>query len=141
MPRSAAATGCVDFVLPPEKIAEEISRIISHPNAIKDRAAANAKQRRLSGPEESMASRIGKRHVERMNWPMPPADANLRKIFLMLRTKTGTDFTFYKSSTVRRRLARRLSANTIKSLEGYARFLQERPEEVEALYEDLLIHV
>src|SRR4029077_10751496 len=31
MPRSAAASGCVDFVLPPDAIAQEIARIGKHP--------------------------------------------------------------------------------------------------------------
>ena len=31
MPRSAVASGCVDFVLPPDKIADEIARIARHP--------------------------------------------------------------------------------------------------------------
>ena len=32
MPRSAVASGCVDFVLPPDKIAEEMARIARHPH-------------------------------------------------------------------------------------------------------------
>src|SRR5437764_5339953 len=31
MPRSAIAAGCVDFVLPPDRIAEELARICAHP--------------------------------------------------------------------------------------------------------------
>ena len=31
MPRNAVAAGCVDFVLPPKKIAEELARIAKHP--------------------------------------------------------------------------------------------------------------
>jgi two-component system CheB/CheR fusion protein len=31
MPASAIAAGCVDFVLPPEEIAKELSRIVRHP--------------------------------------------------------------------------------------------------------------
>src|SRR5215510_11473956 len=31
MPRSAIAAGCVDFVLPPDRIGEEIARIARHP--------------------------------------------------------------------------------------------------------------
>jgi len=141
MPRSAAATGCVDFVLSPEKIASEIARVISHPGATKGRAAANAKRRRITGNGESGISRWGRRHAGRVAWPVPPADINLRKIFLLLRAKTGADFTFYKMNTIRRRLARRMAANKIKDLEGYAKLLRERPGEIETLYQDLLIHV
>ena len=34
MPRSAIASGCVDFVLPPERIAQELSRLSHHPYVI-----------------------------------------------------------------------------------------------------------
>ncbi len=141
MPRSAAATGCVDFVLSPEKIAEEIARIISHPASTKNRAAANAKRRRVNANGESGVARWGRRLSNGIAWPVPPADINLRKIFLLLRTKTGTDFTFYKMNTIRRRLARRMAANKVKGLESYAKLLREHPAEIETLYQDLLIHV
>src|SRR5262249_5250871 len=32
MPRSAINAGCVDFVLPPERIAEELARLARHPH-------------------------------------------------------------------------------------------------------------
>jgi len=139
MPRSAAATGCVDFVLPPEKIAAEIARFVRHPEATKGRAAANA--RRRGQPNGDAAARWAQRLATKTSWPAAPADTNLRKIFLQLRAKTGTDFAFYKLSTIRRRLARRLQANKIKTLEGYGRFLREHPAEVDVLYQDLLIGV
>src|SRR5205085_6607041 len=44
MPRAAMGTGCVDFVLPPEKIAQELLRLIRAPDRIRSRAAANAKR-------------------------------------------------------------------------------------------------
>jgi two-component system CheB/CheR fusion protein len=139
MPRSAVATGCVDFVLPPDKIAEEIARFIRHPEATKGRATANAR-RRIPGNGEA-AARWAQRLTTNTSWPAPPADTNLRKIFLQLRAKTGTDFAFYKLSTIRRRLARRMAANKIKTLEGYSRFLREHPAEIDVLYQDLLINV
>lgn len=140
MPRAAAATGCVDFVLAPGKIAAEIARIIRHPHSTKVRAAANAKKRRISGNNESSVAAWGRRQ-SRMKWPEAPVDANLRKVFMLVRARTGTDFTYYKINTIRRRITRRIGATGAKDLEGYVRLLREQPGEIDTLYQDLLIHV
>lgn len=139
MPRAAAATGCVDFVLPPEKIANEIARLIRDPGATKGRAAANAK-RRKEVPTESWFD-SNQRLPKATSWPAAPSDANLRKLFMLLRARTGIDFSLYKPNTIRRRLQRRMSANKIRELGRYVRFAREHPAEVEALYRDLLINV
>ena len=51
------------------------------------------------------------------------------------------DFSYYKPPTVRRRLAHRLGARKLNTLAEYAAQLQQQPDEVLALYEDLLINV
>ncbi len=138
MPRAAVATGCVDFVLAPEKIAEELTRVIRAPGRVKIRAAANAKQRR---GQVTSKVRFGRKPQAVMTWPTAPGDGNLRKIFQLLRARSGLDFTFYKSNTIRRRLTRRLSLNKIKGLENYLKFLRHHPAELDALHQDLLINV
>lgn len=135
MPRSAVGTGAVDFVLPADKIGGEIERLLAQPDNTTRRAAANARHRRgkvTRGP----AGIPG-----RAEWPAAPEDLNLRKIFLLLRTRTGTDFSLYRPNTIRRRMARRMGLAKTKGLEQYLRFLREHPGEVEALYQDLLINV
>lgn len=143
MPRAAIATGCVDFVLPPPEIAKELSRVVSTPDSVPVRAAANAKRRR--GQVTSRAN-LGRRGIANslMNttgWPSLPEDPNLRKIFQLLRAKTGLDFTFYKNNTIRRRLNRRLTMNKVKDLENYVKILRNQPLELGALHQDLLINV
>jgi len=139
MPRSAIATGAIDFVLPPDKIAAEIGRLLATPLQARSRAAANARNRRRAAigadPKTSGAA------ATNAPWPAAPEDLNLRKIFVLLRTRTGTDFSYYRPNTVRRRLARRLTIHKLKNLESYARFLREHPTEIDALYQDLLINV
>ncbi len=135
MPRSALSTGCVDFVLPPQKIAEEIARIILRPDASKGRAAANAKTRRSSPRMNSRAS------GPMANFPPAPEDANLRKLFQMLRAKTAVDFGYYKPNTIRRRLARRMGLCKVANIEGYLKFIRDNPPELEALHRDFLINV
>lgn len=139
MPRSAVATGTVDFVLSPELIAGEIARMVLRPDATKTRAAANAKRRRSTVGVQPR--RRGENRVAGVPWPLAPEDANLRKIFHLVRGKTGLDFTFYKANTIRRRLSKRMAANKVKSVEGYARLLREHPAEIDALYQDVLINV
>ncbi|MDB6130912.1 MAG: regulator protein, partial [Verrucomicrobiales bacterium] len=125
--------------LSPEKIAGELARVIRSPKSTKGRAAANAKKRREVDTNGS--SSWSQKLPKGMSWPTPPTDVDLRKIFLLLRTKTGIDFTFYKTNTVRRRLQRRMAATKVKGLESYSRYLRENPREIDVLYQDLLINV
>ena len=62
-------------------------------------------------------------------------------IFVHLRTVSGIDFSQYKSSTLARRIQRRMVLHKLETLEEYAEYLQEHPEEVQVLYEEILIHV
>lgn len=140
MPRAAIATGCVDFVLPPPEIAKELARVVSTPDNIPVRAAANAKRRKsLASNRERLARPTN--GSPPTNWPPLPEDPDLRKIFQLLRAKTGLDFTFYKSNTIRRRLNRRLGINKVKDLENYLKILRNQPLELEHLHQDLLINV
>ena len=111
MPESAAATGVVDFVLPPEKIAEELASMSRHPALSPDIEA-------LFEDEDS-----------------------LQKIFHVLRRGTGVDFSLYKPNTIKRRLLRRLMLHKLKGLARYRVLLEKNPDEVRALHDDLLIHV
>lgn len=143
MPRSAVSTGCVDFVLPTEKIAAEISRLIDRPANTKNRAAANARDRKgkVSRDSNRFGNPITETDQTAITWPTAPEDPNLRKIFLLLRSRTGTDFSLYRPNTIRRRITRRMTITKAKTLEIYARYIRENPSEVDALYRDLLINV
>jgi two-component system CheB/CheR fusion protein len=116
MPRSAAATGAADYVLPPDKMAVELRRIARHP-AMKPRPGA------VGGPE--LAAR----------------EDDLNRIFMLVRAATGVDFTYYKHSTILRRINRRMLLHKLDALGDYVRFLQQTPAEVGVLYQDFLINV
>ena len=116
MPHSAIAAGVVDFVLPPEGIAREMARLGRHPYVALP-AAAKAED------------------------PLPESDENLNKVFILLRAAAGVDFSCYKPTTLKRRIARRMALHKIESLGHYVRFLKQTPGEVDALYQDLLINV
>ena len=67
--------------------------------------------------------------------------SNLEKIILLLRTQTGHDFSLYKKNTLIRRIERRMNVHQIEKLANYVRFLQENLEEVDVLFDELLIGV
>jgi chemotaxis methyl-accepting protein methylase len=63
----------------------------------------------------------------------------LQEIFILLRVKTGHDFSQYKPDTVQRRIERRLAVHQIETMGNYLLFLQQTPAETEALFHDLLL--
>lgn len=65
----------------------------------------------------------------------------LEKIFTLLRTATGYDFSRYKKNTVRRRIERRMGIHEIDSVADYVRFAEENPQELQLLFKELLIGV
>ncbi len=113
MPRSAVASGCVDFVLSPDKIAEEIARIASHPYVAPE-----------PDPQE-----LG---VE------PSSHARIAEI---VRGALGVDFSHYKRNTLLRRITRRMVMYKMTAMKDYEDLLQRDPIEVEALFQDILISV
>lgn len=62
-------------------------------------------------------------------------------IFHILRERYGTDFSYYKRATVERRITRRCDTQNIDDLMSYINLLSVDPNEVAALYSDLLIDV
>ncbi|MEQ1843193.1 MAG: protein-glutamate O-methyltransferase CheR, partial [Verrucomicrobiales bacterium] len=67
--------------------------------------------------------------------------SGLEKISILLRAKTGHDFSLYKKSTLYRRIERRMSLHQIGKIALYVRYLQENPPELEFLFKELLIGV
>lgn len=71
----------------------------------------------------------------------PENDGVYEKVFSLLRETSGVDFRLYKPGTVRRRTMRRMAVHKIDSVGDYVKHLHAHPEEVEQLYQDLLIPV
>jgi two-component system CheB/CheR fusion protein len=114
MPRSAIATGLVDYVLPAAEMAGHLIAYVAHAFG--------------QGAQPFPAQ-------------LPKSEDALKKIFILLRAQTGHDFSQYKHTTIKRRIERRMAVHQIVDLGGYVRFLQKTPVEVEALFRDLLIGV
>jgi two-component system CheB/CheR fusion protein len=114
MPRSAIATGLVDYVLPPAEMPAQLVAYVAHAFGRRPRPVLT---------------------------PTPKGGDALKKICTVLRAQTGHDFSQYKENTIVRRVERRMSLHQIEWLDGYVRYLQQTPAEVEALFRDLLIGV
>ena len=113
MPSSAINTGLVDIILAPEEMPE---KLLSYKNS---------------------SSKILKKILT-------PEDRNiqaLRKIFILIRNRTGHDFSQYKKSTVFRRVGRRMNLHQIEDISQYLRYLQENTEELDLLFKEFLINV
>ena len=65
----------------------------------------------------------------------------LEKVLILLRARTGHDFSLYKKTTVYRRIERRMGIHQIDRIAAYVRYLQENPQEVDLLFKELLIGV
>ncbi len=113
MPRAALSTGLADFVLPPDQMPAQLLSFAQHPYVVK---------------------------VERSETLLSD-EQGLTRVFAILREKCKVDFTFYKPSTVTRRIERRMTINQIDEIQGYVAFLANNPGEVTALYRELLIGV
>jgi two-component system, chemotaxis family, CheB/CheR fusion protein len=71
----------------------------------------------------------------------PDQEDAFRQLLTLLRLRKGTDFTYYKQTTIRRRIERRMGLNKIKTIPAYLAFFKEDPAEPDQLYQDLLIPV
>lgn len=117
MPSSAIAAGAVDFVLPPEDIAQQLVALSNHPYL-------------TPVPPEEAESAIS-----------AVSKGDLTPIFGVLRTITGIDFTYYKHNTILRRIERRMALHGIDDLKEYSRKLRHDRAEAKILAQEFLINV
>jgi len=113
MPRSAIDAGLADLIAPVEELPGKIIGYLQHALVI-----------------------------TKAEFPLEEKDqSSLEKVIILLRGKTGHDFSMYKKNTVYRRIERRMSIHQITRISAYVRYLQENPQEVELLFKELLIGV
>ncbi|WP_340122357.1 chemotaxis protein CheB [Methylobacter svalbardensis] len=67
--------------------------------------------------------------------------SSLEKIAVLLRVRTGNDFSLYKKSTIYRRIERRMELHQLDHIATYVRYLRENPQEQDLLFKELLIGV
>ncbi len=113
MPSSAIQSGLVDFILPPEEMP---AKLISYVES------AHKTFKKILTPKEE-------------------TERSMQKIFMLIRNRTGHNFSYYKENTVNRRIGRRMNVHQIETLQIYLRYLQENPHEIDILFKELLINV
>jgi two-component system CheB/CheR fusion protein len=123
MPRAAIATGMVDWVL---RVAEMPGRVGRYHELLG----------RLKLPPE-----VGPPPTEPAEGSADEREVALRDVLAYLRAQTGRDFSYYKRTTILRRIGRRMSVNGLEDLPGYLAFMRTHPGEAGALLQDLLISV
>jgi two-component system CheB/CheR fusion protein len=114
MPRSAIATGLVDYILPVDQMPEAL--------------LAYMRQHRSRGEDGPAGA-------------LEQGSGDVDAVLNLLLRRANSDFRGYKRSTIVRRVERRMSLNQIEGLPGYLRLLQDSPEEVTKLAKEMLIGV
>jgi two-component system CheB/CheR fusion protein len=111
MPQNAVDAGVVDFVLPPEQIPQKILQ--------------ESKVKKIINIESGKES-----------------DENTYKqIVALLSQHSGVDFTYYKQTTISRRVARGMTISKKEKLTDYLQLLRHNKAELNILFHDLLIPV
>jgi two-component system CheB/CheR fusion protein len=113
MPRSAISTGLIDFILPAADIPAELQNFVTGHVTI-------------SEADGSTAS----------------ADSSaLTRIYMLVKRRTGVDLSYYKESTITRRIERRMGINQVRDIHRYIEYLEQYPAEVSTLFKEILIGV
>jgi two-component system CheB/CheR fusion protein len=118
MPKSTIATGLADFILNVEEMPSILLQQAQH----------------LRKREPGLAvPALGKTAG-------PPGD-DLSKIVSIVRSRLGCNISNYKKKTLLRRIQRRMDFNRLDKIADYAAMLRSSPDEVQALFKDMLISV
>ena len=113
MPQFAINKGVVDFVLPPENMAEKMFKL----------------ETKIDKEDE---------HVDKKEY----GDADvLTKVLQIIQREKDMDFSGYKKNTVFRRIKRRVFLSDKKDLPEYLEFFKNDKTEIDRLFNDLLIPV
>jgi two-component system, chemotaxis family, CheB/CheR fusion protein len=113
MPRNSIATGIIDHVMAPEKMPEALLRYARH------------LEHPATKPPELAEG----------------GEAHMKRLLAFLRARSGHEFRCYKTSTLTRRIHRRMGLSGHARLPDYEDFLRGDPNEVDALVKDLMIGV
>ena len=114
MPQNAIDADVVDFILSPENIPKQL-------------LALNETSKTDQDDHEGSSELV--------------QEQTFKKILSLLRIRRGVDFTYYKQTTIRRRISRRVFLKMKGNITEYLEYLKENKSELDILYQDLLIPV
>ncbi|MFP2907977.1 chemotaxis protein CheB, partial [Pyxidicoccus sp. 3LFB2] len=118
MSQSASAGGTVGRALPLKELAQALKALRHPPEAPSPTATTSPFELEFEGEPEALAQLFGR-----------------------LKVAGGVDFSQYKPTTIFRRLSRRMAQCGVTRLSDYITWMDSHPRELDALREDLLIHV
>ena len=116
MPKSAIAAGLADIIAPAEQLPLRIVETLSHLRP----TALGRKPPEIETADQRSA---------------------FDKVCILLRARTGHDFSLYKKTTVYRRVERRMAIHQLDRIGDYVHYLRENQQEVDLLFKELLIGV
>jgi chemotaxis protein methyltransferase CheR/two-component system CheB/CheR fusion protein len=115
MPINAINMGCVDIITEPQMMWNQIVNLLNQ---------------RLVG----MPSKIDPILTLK-------SQSALEQIIILLRERTGNNFSLYKKNTIYRRIERRMALHKIESIATYVDYLRNNQQELDLLFKELLIGV
>ena len=115
MPRSAIEAGLADIVGKVNELPRQIVAYVAH-----------IPQSTSASPESTLELK---------------STTALEQVVILLRERTGNDFSLYKKNTIYRRIERRMGLHQIKPIALYVSYLRENPQELDLLFKELLIGV
>ncbi|CAK0739582.1 two-component system, chemotaxis family, CheB/CheR fusion protein [Gammaproteobacteria bacterium] len=113
MPRSAIATGIANYVLPIEQMPEVLVGYALHPYV-------------------TSSAKTGDNEID---------TPTMRRLLGIIQIRHSYDFSSYKSTTLQRRIQRRMDLRSTRTKAEYVALLEQNHAEVDALFHDLLIGV
>ena len=114
MPQSAINAEVVDFILAPENMPGQLIKLSNTFNLLDQVTAA---------PN------------------VLTEEQNFKQLLTLLRMRTGVDFTYYKQTTIRRRILRRMVILKLEKIVEYVEYVKQNKPEQDTLFHDLLIPV
>jgi two-component system CheB/CheR fusion protein len=114
MPQSAIQAEVVDYILSPSEIPAKLQELVRTARITTSNININEELKEEEG---------------------------FKNLLALLRTKKAIDFTYYKQTTIRRRILRRMALLKIEKLKEYQQYVLENKIEQDALFSDLLIPV
>jgi two-component system CheB/CheR fusion protein len=115
MPANAIKNDVADFVLSPEEMPQQLLQL----------------KNVFTKPENDKGNDGGQVSEEE----------SYVQILALVRIRNGADFTYYKQSTIRRRILRRMAIQKLDTITDYLHYLRENKDEQNLLFQDLLIPV
>ncbi|KAA9042241.1 PAS domain S-box protein [Ginsengibacter hankyongi] len=115
MPQSAIKAGVVDFILSPEEMPDQLKKLSETYNILPSSEHAVPKE--------------------------PAEEESFKQVLALIRSNSGVDFTYYKQTTVRRRILRRMAILKLEKIADYQAYLKKNKAELDILFQDMLIPV